>query len=221
MTLQIRKEFIWSLLNCPSRDTDTGKPKWEFWGRENQELIKAKSQKVIKSCLPIIVIDVSQEVVVLEEAWVTLSLRLLLGHSVKFESLWPMDCGTPGFPFLHYLPEFTQTHVRRVSNAIQPSHHLSPHSPPAFNLSQHQGFFPLSQFFTSDGQSIGVSASPSVLPMNIQGWFPVGLIGLVSLQSKGLSRVFPNITVQKLQFFGTQPSLWSNSHIHTWLLGKP
>ena len=118
MTLQIRKEFIWSLMNCPSRDTDTGKPKWEVWGRENQELIKAKSQKVIKSCPPIIVIDVSQEVVVLEEAWVTLSLCLLLGHSVKFESLWPMDCGTPGFPFLQYLPEFTQTHVHRVGDAI-------------------------------------------------------------------------------------------------------
>ena len=80
------------------------------------------------------------------------------------------------------------------------------------------GPFPTSQLFTSGGPSIGASASASVLPMNIQGWFPLGLTGLISLQSKGLSRVFSNTTVQKHQFFGTQPSLWSNSHIHTWLL---
>ena len=83
------------------------------------------------------------------------------------------------------------------------------------------GSFPISQFFASGGQSIWVSASASVLPMNIQDWFPLGLTGLISLQSKGLSRVFSNTTVQKHQFFGTQPSLWSNSHIHTWLLEKP
>ena len=83
------------------------------------------------------------------------------------------------------------------------------------------GSFPVSQFFASGGQSIGASASTSVLWMNIQDWFPLGLTGWVSLQSKGLSRVFSNTTVQKHQFFGTQPSLWSNSHIHTWLLEKP
>ena len=70
--------------------------------------------------------------------------------------------------------------------------------------------------FTSGGQSIGASASASVLPMNIQGWFPLGLMGLISLQSKGLSRVFSNTTGQKHQFFSTQPSLWFNSHIHIW-----
>ena len=86
-------------MNCPSRDTDAGKPKWEFWGRENQELIKAKSQKVIKSCLPIIVIDVSQEIVVLKEAWVILSLWLLFSHSVKFESLWPHGLQHARLPF--------------------------------------------------------------------------------------------------------------------------
>ena len=75
------------------------------------------------------------------------------------------------------------------------------------------------QLFTSSGQSIGASAS--VLSMNIQGWFPLGLTGLISLLSKGLSRVFSNTTVQKHQFFSTQPSLWSNFHIHTWLLEKP
>ena len=83
------------------------------------------------------------------------------------------------------------------------------------------GSFPVSWFFSSGGQSIGVSASASVLPMNIQDWFPLGLTGLISLQSKGLSRVFSNTTVQKHQFFSTQLSLWSNSHIHTWLLEKP
>ena len=85
------------------------------------------------------------------------------------------------------------------------------------------GSFPMSQFFEKGGQSIEVSASASVLPMNIQDWFPLGLTGLFFLQSKGLSRVFSNTTVQKHQFFGAQLFffLWSNSHIHTWLLEKP
>ena len=81
--------------------------------------------------------------------------------------------------------------------------------------------FPKSQFFASGGQSIGISASVSVLPRNFQNWFPLGLTGENSLQSNGLSRVFSNTTVQKHQFFSTQLSLWSNSHIHTWLLEKP
>ena len=80
------------------------------------------------------------------------------------------------------------------------------------------GSFQMSQFFASCGQSIGVEASTSVLPMNIQDWFPLGWTRWISLQSKGLSRVFSNTTVQKHQFFSTQLSLWSNSHIHTWLL---
>ena len=83
------------------------------------------------------------------------------------------------------------------------------------------GSFPMSQFFTSGGQSIGVSASASVLPMNTQDWYPLRWTSWITLLSKGLLRVFSNTTVQKHQFFGTQPSLWSNSHIHTWLLEKP
>ena len=83
------------------------------------------------------------------------------------------------------------------------------------------GSFPMNQFFASGGQNIGVSASTLVLPMNIQNWFLLRLTGLISLQSKGLSRVFSNTTVQKHQFFGTQPSLWSNSHVRAWLLEKP
>ena len=128
----------------------------------------------------------------------------------------PMDCSTPGFPVHHQLLELSQTYVHRVGDAIQPSHPLSSPSPPTFNLSQHQDLF-MSQFFVSDR----VAASASVLPMNIQDWFPLGWTGWISLQSKGLLRVFSNTIVQKHQFFGTQLSLWSNSHIHTWLLKKP
>ena len=83
------------------------------------------------------------------------------------------------------------------------------------------GSFPMSQHFASGGQTIGVSALTSVLPMNTQDWSSLGWTGWISLQSKGLSRVFSNTTVQKHQFFGAQPSIWSNSHIHTWLLEKP
>ena len=100
-----------------------------------------------------------------------------------------------------------------TSSSVVPFSHLQ--SFPA------SGSFPMSQPFTSHGQSIGVSASASLLPMNIQAWNPLGLTGLISLQSKGLSRIFSNITVQKHQFFTTQLSLRSNSHIHTWLLEKP
>ena len=83
------------------------------------------------------------------------------------------------------------------------------------------GSFPMSQLFASGGQSIGVSASASVLPINTQGWSPLGWTGWISLKSKGLSRVFSNTTVQKHQFFGSQLSSQSNSHIHTWPMEKP
>ena len=81
--------------------------------------------------------------------------------------------------------------------------------------------FPMSQLFTWGGQRIGVSALASFVPKNTQDWSPLGWAGWISLQSKGLSRVFSNTTVQKHQFFGTQLSSQSNSHIHTWLLDKP
>ena len=119
----------------------------------------------------------------------------------------PMNCSTPGFPVHRQLPMLAQTHVYWVNDAIQPSHPLSSPSP-AFNLFQHQGQnFPVSQFFTSGNQSIGVSASASVLQVNIQDWFPLESTGWISLQSKGFLRVFSNTTVQKHQFFGTQLSL--------------
>ena len=118
-----------------------------------------------------------------------------------------MDCNTPGFPVLHYLLEFAQIHVHWVSDAIQPSHPLSPPSPPAQSFSA-SGSFPVSWLFTSGGQSIGASASASVLPMNNQGWVPLGLTGLISLLSTGLSRVFSSTTVQKYctTFYMVQPS---------------
>ena len=132
----------------------------------------------------------------------------------------PMKGSTPGLPVHHQLLEFTQTHVHRVSDAIQPSHPLSSPSPPAPNPSQHQSF-PMSQLFTWGGQSTGGSASVSFPPKKSQGWSPSEWAGWISLQSKGLSRVFSNTTVQKHQFFGAQPSSQSNSHIHTWPQEKP
>ena len=83
------------------------------------------------------------------------------------------------------------------------------------------GSFAMSWLFPSSGWNIGASASTSVLPMNIRDWFPLGLTGLIFLQSKGLSSVFSNTTVQKHHFFRAQPFLWSNCHIHTWVLAKP
>ena len=119
-----------------------------------------------------------------------------------------MNHSTPGLPAHHQIPEFTQTHVHQVGDAIQPSHPLSSPSPPA-------------QLFWWGDQSIGVSASASFLPMNTHDRSPLGWTGWISLQSKGLSRVFSSNIVQNHQFFGAQLSSQSNSHIHTWLLEKP
>ena len=102
-----------------------------------------------------------------------------------------MDCSTPGFPVYHQFLELTQTHVHRVIDTIQQSHALLSPPPPAFNLSSIR-VFPVSQSCASGSQSIGVSGSASVLPMNIQDLFPLGWTGCISLQSKGLSRVFSN-----------------------------
>ena len=102
----------------------------------------------------------------------------------------------------------------------QPSHPLLSPSPPALNPSQHESL-PMSQLFPWGGQSAGVSALASFLPKNTQDWPPSKWTGWISLQSKGLSRVFSNTTVQKHQFFSTRLSSQSNSHIHTWLLEKP
>ena len=147
-------------------------------------------------------------------------VSLLFSFSVVSTLCASTDCSMPGFPILHHLLEATQIHVHWVSDAIQPSYPLLPTSPFAFGLSQHSGSFSMSRLFISGGQSIGASASALALPMNIQGWFPLGLSGLISLLSKGLSRVFSSTTIQKHQFFDAQSSLWSNCHIRTWLLEK-
>ena len=131
-----------------------------------------------------------------------------------------IDCGMPGLSVLHCLWSL----LKLLSiESMMPSNHLILCHPllllpsifPSINS------FPVSQLFASGGQIIGSSALASVLPMNIQGWFLLRLTGLSSLLSKGLSRVFSSTTVWKHQFFSTQPSLWSSSHIHTWLLEKP
>ena len=128
----------------------------------------------------------------------------------------PMDCSMPGSPVLHYLLEFVQIHVHwlgdpTISSSVIPFSSCLQSFPAS-------GSFPMSWLFASDGQSIGASAS--VPAMNIQGWFPLELTGLISLLSKELSRVFSSTIVWKHQFFGAQPSFWSNSHICTWLLEK-
>ena len=124
----------------------------------------------------------------------------------------PCPSSTPGvYPTSHPLSWWCHP---TISSSVIPFSSC-PQSFPA------SGSFPMSQFFTSGGQSIGVSASISVLPMNTQDWSPLEWTGWISLQSKGLSRVFSNIIVQNHQFFGAQLSLESNSHIHTWLLEKP
>ena len=123
-----------------------------------------------------------------------------------------MDCSTPGSSVLHYFSGVCSNSYplsQRCCLIISVSVTLFFFCLQYFPAS---GSFPVSQLFTSGGQSIGTSAS--VLPVNIQGWFPSGLIHLISLQSKGLSRVFSNTTIWKYQFFGAQPSLWSNSHTY-------
>ena len=116
----------------------------------------------------------------------------------------PCPSPTPG-AFSNSRPSSRWCHPTISSSVIPFS--SCPQSFPA------SGSFPVSQLFASGGQSIAVSASTSVLPMNIQGWFPLGLTGLISLQSKGLLRVFSSTTIQNHQFFSAQPSLWPNFHI--------
>ena len=131
-----------------------------------------------------------------------------------------MDCSTPGLLAHHQLLEIAQTYVHRVSDAIQPYHPLYSPSPPALNLSQHQGLF-------SSVSSLHItwpkywSFNFSISPFNeYSGLISFRIDWFDLLESKGLSRVFSNTTVQKHQCFGAQLSLWSNPHIHTWLLEK-
>ena len=147
-------------------------------------------------------------------------MSVQFSHSVVTELCDPMNRSMPGFPVHHQLPEFTQAHVHRVGDAIQSSYPLLSPSPPAPNPSQHQGLFqwvsPCMRWSKYWSFSFSVSPSnehPGLISFRTAGW--------ISLQSKGLSRVFSNTTVQKHQFFGTQLSSQSNSHIRTWPLEKP
>ena len=156
---------------------------------------------------------------------ISICIEYLLQFSSVAQSCPPlcdtMNRSTPGLPVHHQLPEFTQTLVHWVRDANQPSHPLfvpfssCPQSLPASES------FPMSQQFTWGGQSTWVSAFASFLPKKSQGWSPSEWTGWISLQSKGLSSVFSNTTGQKHQFFSTQPSSQSNSHINTWPLEKP
>ena len=154
--------------------------------------------------------------------------EMITSWSVQFPSVVqscptlcdPMNRSMPGLPVHHQLLEFTQTQVHTVGDAIQPFHPLLSPSPPAPNLSQDQVFSNGSILRMSWPKYWSFSFSIS-LPMNTQDWSPLAWTGWISLQSKGLSRVFSNTTVQKHQFFGAQLSSLSNSHIHTWPLEKP
>ena len=153
-----------------------------------------------------------------KQIWIKYELLLLFSYSVMSNYLWPHGLQHPRLPcpslspgvWSNSWPLSRWCHPTVSSSVISFSSRLQ--SFPA------SGSFLMSWLFASDGQSTGASASASVHPMNIQDWFPLGLTGLISLQSKGLSRVFSNSTVQKHQFFSTQSSLWSNSNTHTWLL---
>ena len=141
-----------------------------------------------------------------------------LSHVQFCETPWTAACQA----FLSTTVSLSLLKLMSCESVIPSNHLILCHPvsscPKFFSASR---FFPMSRLFASGGQSIWASVSASVLPMNIQGWCPLGLTYLISLQSKGLSKVFSSTIVQKHQFFGTQPSLWSNFHIHTWLLGKP
>ena len=149
------------------------------------------------------------------------SFWLQFSGSVVSDPLWPHELqhtrppcpsSTPGI-YQNSCPSSRWCHPA-ISSSVVPFSSC-PQSLPA------SGYFPMSQLFAWGRQSIGVSASASVLPMNTQDWSPLEWTGWISLQSKGLSRVFSNTTVQKHQFFGTQLSSQSNSHIHKWPLEKP
>ena len=150
-----------------------------------------------------------------------LSTSVQFSRSVVSDSLWPHEsqharppCPSPTPGVYSNSCPWSQWCHPAISSSVVPFSSC-PQSLPA------SGSFPMSQLFAWGGQSIGISATASVLPMNTQDWSPLGWTGWISLQSKGLSRVFSNTTAQKHQFFGSQLSSQSNSHIHTWPLEKP
>ena len=146
---------------------------------------------------------------------------LLSSRSVVSDSSWPHGLQHTRLPYPSLSPRVCSNSCPlswwchpTISSSVTPFSSC----PQSFPV---PGSCPVSRLFTSGGQSSGASASASVLPVNIQDWSPLGLTGWIYLLSKELSRVFSNTTIQKHQFFSTCPSLWSSSHIHTWLLEKP
>ena len=140
----------------------------------------------------------------------------LFSHAQLFATLWT----AARFPVLHHLPELAQTRVHWVNSAIQQSHPLSSPSPPAFNFSQHQDLFQ----WVGSSQQVAKILELQIQHQSFQWISRVDFLKdwlVWSLQSKGLLRVFSNTIVERHQFYSAQPSLWSNSHIHTWLLEKP
>ena len=155
------------------------------------------------------------------DTYVLLNDSVQFSHSVVSHSLWPHEsqharppCPSPTTGVHSDSRPSSQWHHPAISSSVVPFSSCSQSLPALAS-------FPMSQLFTWGGQSTGISASASVPPKKSQGWSPSEWTGWISLQSKGLSRVFSNTTVQKHQFFGAQPSSPSNSHIHTWPLEKP
>ena len=159
---------------------------------------------------------------VIAKDWNHLNIQqLLFIHSVMFDSLQPhalqhtrLPCPSPPPGVWSNSCLLSPRYFPTISSFVIPFSSCLQSFPAS-------GSFPISHLFASDGQKIEALVLVSILPMIIQGQFPLGLTGLISLLSKGLSRVFSDTTIKKHQFFGAQPSLWSNSHIHTWLLENP
>ena len=182
--------------------------KWMNDSLYNEELVRTMYavQKVMRTCRRWLKIFNLSFFLTLFLHKINLFSSVQFNRLVLSDSLRPHGLQHARLPVHHHFRKFTQTHFHWVGDAIQPSHPCHPFS------SRLQSFpelwsFPMSQLFASGGQSIWVSALASVLPMNNQDWFPLGWTGWISLQSKGLSRVFPNTTVQKHQFFSAQISL--------------
>ena len=181
----------------------------KIWGKDlNRHFSKDiwMANKYMKKCSTSLIIQVSS---------------VQFSRSVVSDSLWPHELQHARPPCPSLTPRVHSNSCpcsRWCHPAISSS--VIPFSSWSQSLSA-SGSFPMSQLFAWGGQSTGVSALASFLPKNTQGWSPLEWTGCISLQSKGLSRVFSNTTAQKHRFFGAQPSSQSNSHIHTWLLEKP
>ena len=169
-----------------------------YYPRGQESMVQYKGHRVnpCSGKFPHVVIQLFSHIQLFAAPWTT-------AHQASLSFTSPRFCSN-SWPFSHSTISSSVPHFSSCPQSLPES-----------------GSFPVNWPITLGGQSIAASVSALVLPKNIQGWFSLGLTGLISLQSKGLSRVFSSTTVQMHQFFATQSSLWSNSHIHTWLLEKP